>query len=161
MRNKYKLLLLAALITTISWRTIYFLSHDKRTAKAFAEEFYAIPLPPKTTVIDQAFNYGVFYGGGPWGSGGRPTVVAYKKLSSELSEKELVDYYTSNPPLEGIEIYFKWEEKGVTTADNEKKWYEGKTPKQPSEENNTGSPIEVIIQLREEFESAFGEFARP
>lgn len=116
MNNKYKLLLLAALVITISWATVHFFNHDKRAAKDFAEEFYAIPLPPKTKIIDQDFNYGVYYGGGPWGSGGRPTVVAYKKLSSELSEKDLVDHYTSNPPLEGVEIYFKWDEKDTTTA---------------------------------------------
>lgn len=161
MNNKYKLLLLAALIITISWATVHFFNHDKRAAKDFAEEFYAIPLPPKTKIIDQDFNYGVYYGGGPWGSGGRPTVVAYKKLSSELSEKDLVDRYTSNPPLEGVEIYFKWDEKDTTTAGSEKKWFEGEMPKQPSTENHKGSPIEVVIQSREEFESAFGEFARP
>ncbi|WP_226639888.1 hypothetical protein [Priestia flexa] len=50
MNNKYKLLLLAALVITISWATVHFFNHDKRTAKDFAEEFYAIPLPPKTKV---------------------------------------------------------------------------------------------------------------
>ena len=41
-------------------------------------------------MLDQGFDYGVGDGEGPTGSGGRPTVVAYKKLYFELSEKETV-----------------------------------------------------------------------
>lgn len=153
-----------AIILVISWLTVSFFSQDKQTAEEFANKVYTLPLPPKTKVIDQGFDYGVGYGGGPWGSGGQPTVVVYKRLSSELSEKELVDYYKERnsdlPSLQGFEVYFQGDEKIQKTFNSKRTWYEGKTPKSPSTKNNTGSPIELIIQVRNVFDSAFGDLAR-
>lgn len=82
------------------------------------------------------------------------------KLSSELSEKELMDYYEvdNNKSLKGFEIYFKGDEEIKKTFDGKHSWYEGTTPSNPSEESNKGEPIEFIVQKRTVFDSPLGEF---
>lgn len=107
-------------------------------------------------MLDQGFDYGVGYGGGPSGSGGRPTVVAYKKLYSKLSEKEGDDYYKKR----GFEIYFEGDKEINKTSDGKKTWYEGKTHENLRTKDNTEETIEFIIQARTEFTSAFGDLAR-
>lgn len=71
-------------------------------AKKNANTLLEFELPKKTKVLKEEFDYGVLYGGGPWGSGGRPTVVAFQRISTELSEKEIHKHYDTN----GFEIYF-------------------------------------------------------
>ena len=86
-------MIILSIILAVSWLAVSFFSQDKKTAEEFANKVFSYPLHSKTKVLEQGFDYGVNYGGGPWGSGGRPTVVVYQKLYSELSEKEVYDYY--------------------------------------------------------------------
>lgn len=162
--KKSKYIFVIAIILVISWLAVSFFSQDKKTAEEFANRVYSFPLPPKTKVVKQGYDYGVSYGGGPWGNGGQPTVVVYQGLSSELSEKELVNYYkeigSEIPSLKGIEIYLEGDEEIQRTFNGEKTWYEGDTLKNPSTKDNTDEPIKLIIQVRNIFDSAFGEFAR-
>ena len=156
MNNKYKVLITLLIIFAIVWSAVSFFSQDRKNAEEFANKFFSSPLPPKTKELDRGFDYGVGYGGGPWGSGGRPTVVVYKKLYSELSEKELNDYYKEK----GFEIYFEGDEEIKKTSDGRRFWYEGKNRTNLSTKDNTEEPIEFIIQIRKEFTSAFGDLAR-
>lgn len=132
-------------------------------AKSFASALYEYPLPNETKVIEKNFDYGVLFGGGPSGSGGYPTVASYIEIESELSEKELYDYYNKDnvfsAPGEdtkriGFELYFEGHyEKQI---ENEKIWIEGDTqPNQLSSERNDGSPIKAIVQIRTEFTYPF------
>ena len=134
-------MIILSIILAVSWLAVSFFSQDKKTAEKFANKVFSYPLPPKTKGLEQGFDYGVSYGGGPWGSGGQPTVVVYKKLYSELSEKEVYDYYKEQEL--GFEIYF-----------------EGKTRENLHTKDNTGEPIEFIIQVRTVFTSAFRDLAR-
>lgn len=156
MNNKYKILIFLLIILAVSWLAVSFFSQDKKTAEEFANKVFSSPLPSKTKELDRGFDYGVGYGGGPSGSGGRPTVVVYKKLYSELSEKEVDDYYKKR----GFEIYFEGDEELKKTSDEKRTWYEGKHRENLSTKDNTGEPIEFIIQARTEFTSAFGDLAR-
>lgn len=158
MNKKFKILIILSVIVAVSWLAVSFFSQDEKTAEEFANKVFSYPLPPKTKVLEQGFDYGVSYGGGPWGSGGRPTVVVYKKLCSELSEKEVYDYYKEQD--RGFEIYFEGDEEIKKAIDGKRTWYEGKTRENLDTKDNTGEPIEFIIQVRTEFNSAFGEFAR-
>ncbi len=89
--------------------------------------------------------------------------MVYQKLSSELSEKELADYYKEKesgiPSLSGIKIYLEGDEVVRKTLNGQKTWYDGKALENPSIKDNEGEPIELIIQVKNIFSSAFGEFA--
>ncbi|MGG4268109.1 hypothetical protein [Peribacillus simplex] len=159
MIKKYKWWIVILVIAILAWPFYDFFSKDKKTAEEFANKLYSYPLPPDTEIIDKGFDYGVTYGGGPWGSGGQPTVVAYMKLSSELSERKLIDYYKINSSLKGFEVYFKGDEEIIETFDGKKSWYEGKTLSNPSKKSNEGEPIELIVQKRTIFESPFGDLS--
>jgi len=158
LNKRYKVLIILSIILAISWLAVSFFSQDKKTAEEFANKVFSYPLPPKTKVLEQGFDYGVGYGGGPWGSGGQPTVVVYKKLYSELSEKEVYDYYKEQE--RGFEIYFEGDEEINKTFDGKRTWYEGKTRENLRTKENTGEPIEFIVQVRTLFTSAFGDLAR-
>ncbi|AOH57432.1 hypothetical protein ABE28_024095 (plasmid) [Peribacillus muralis] len=159
MFKRYRWWMVVLALSIVAFYFYDLLSADKRTVEEYANRLYSYPLPPNTEIIDKGFDYGVSYGGGPWGSGGQPTVVAYMKLSSELSERKLMDYYKINSSLKGFEVYFKGDEEIIKTFDGKKSWYEGKTPSNPSEKSNEGEPIELIVQKRTLFESPFGELA--
>ena len=124
---------------------------EDRYAKQFAEEFYDCSFPTKTVLIERGYDYDYIYGGGPSGNGGYPTVVAYMKLSSTLSEKELFHYYNR----QDLEVYFDW----WVEVEEGKKWYEGVTPtlKKLSDEANNEKPINVIIQKRSSLVTPYGE----
>ena len=145
------------IVFLFSWTCYSFFTQDQKTAETFANDFFSYPLPPKTRVIKQAYDYGVEYGGGPNGSGGYPTVVAYQTVSSKLSEKEILEYYKSSK----FELYFAGDEHLQKSRDGKRMWYEGDTRKHPSTRENNVKPITFILQSRTEFTSAFGEFARP
>ncbi|MCP3029610.1 hypothetical protein [Halobacillus sp. A5] len=162
MRRSYKffMLLLIALLTPVLI-IVFLYIQDKMTVKDYAQEFYSHQLPQNTKILDKGHNFGVFYGGGPWGSGGRPTMVAYMKLSTELSEKEVLDYYNNNnlsiETQNGIEVYFN---EGREKKEKEGKvWYEGKSPLYASQDVNQDNPIDLIIQVRTEFNPSMGELA--
>lgn len=132
-------------------------------AKSFADELSDYPLPDKTKIVDKNFDYGVLFGGGPSGSGGYPTVASFIEIESELSEKELYDYYNKDNifsvPGEdtkkvGFEIYFAgYHDKKIEKG---KVWIEGNTqPKELSSGKNEGSPIKAIVQIRTEFSCPF------
>ena len=157
LNKRYKILIILSLILAVSWLAVSFFSQDKKTAEEFANKVFSYPLPLKTKVLEQGFDYGVSYGGGPWGSGGQPTVVVYKKLSSELSEKEVYDYYKEQE--RAFEIYFEGDEEINKTSDG-RTWYEGKTRENLHPKENTGKTIEFIVQVRSEFATAFGDLAR-
>lgn len=121
-------------------------------AKNYADRLLDYKVPEKTKVIEQNFEYGVFYGGGPWGSGGYPTVAAYQKLLTALSEKEIYTHYSTN----SFEIYFEGTEERKKNRDNQI-WYEGSVKREEalSSKGNEEEPIEVIIQYRTEFSYPF------
>lgn len=136
--------------------SLWFFGKDKREAKDFADKLYSYPLPPETEVIQKGYDYGSSYGGTPLANGNYITAVAYMKLSSNLSEKELIDYYKA---INGSEIYFEGDEE-INTSRTGRTWYEGTTPVNPSQEKNIQKPIELIVQTRTIFLSAFADFAR-
>ncbi|MFP3729050.1 hypothetical protein U8V72_28080 [Priestia filamentosa] len=164
MFRKYKRWITAVVALAIVGWLYYFISHDGRVAKDFANKLYDTPLPPETRIIDKGYDYGVLYGGGPWGSGGHPTVVAYIKISSRLSEKELVNYYSTLPELRtinGYEVYFKgYAKRNKRFNEGSRSWYEGTLPAHFNKKRNEKEPIEVIVQVRTTFTSNLGEFAR-
>lgn len=156
MNNKFKILIILLTILAIVCLAVSFFSQDKKNAEEFAKKFFSTPLPPETKELDRGFDFGVAYGGGPWGSGGRPTVVVFQKFYSELSEKEVHEYYKEK----GVEIYFDGDEELKKTSDGKRFWNEGKERKNLSTKDNTEEPIKFIIQIRKEFTSAFGDLAR-
>jgi hypothetical protein len=129
-----------------------FVGQEYVYAKKYAKTLLEYELPEKTEVVVKDFDYGVLYGGGPWGSGGRPTVVAYKRISTELSEKEIFEHYNAN----NFEIYFEGTEELKKNGNNQI-WYEGniKNEDSLSAEDNNEAPIKVIIQYRTEFSYPF------
>ena len=95
--NEIKKIAIASAVILIIGFLIYALfGQEYLYAKSFAAEFYEYPLPDKTKVTEKNFDYGVLFGGGPSGSGGYPTVASYIEIESELSEKELYDYYNKD-----------------------------------------------------------------
>lgn len=121
-------------------------------AKKYANRLLEFEVPEKTEVIEQDFDYGVLYGGGPWGSGGYPTMVANKRILTKLSEKAIYEHYNSKD----FEIYFEGTEDLMKNSKNQT-WYEGfiKEEDALSTEENNVEPIEVIIQYRMEFSYPF------
>ncbi|KYG33647.1 hypothetical protein [Priestia endophytica] len=150
--KKLKLITVCLVLIGIGSLSYYIFGQEHRYAKRYAHQLFDYPLPPKTKIMEQDFDHGVLYGGGPSGSGGYPTVAAYMKLSSELSEKEIFDYYHKKH----FEIYFEGDE----TMEKDSKgriWYEGKNAVKEnlSIENNKGRPIKFIIQSKKEFSYPF------
>lgn len=129
-----------------------FVGQEYVYAKKYANRLLEFELPEKTKVIEQGFDYGVLYGGGPSGSGGYPTLVTYKKILTELSEKEIFEHYNTND----FEIYFEGTEE-LNKNFNNQVWYEGyiKSEDILSIEENSEEPVEVIIQYRTEFSYPF------
>jgi hypothetical protein len=121
-------------------------------AKKYADKLLDYQLPEKTKALEEEFDYGVLYGGGPWGSGGRPTVVAYKRISTELSEKEIYKHFDTND----FEIYFDGLEE-IKVNSKGQMWHEGTTKDANvlSSKSNKKKPLEVIIQYRTEFSYPF------
>lgn len=150
--NKFKLLSICLVLISISSLSYYIFGQEHRYAKRYAYHFFDYPLPQKTKVIEKDFNHGVLYGGGPWGSGGRPTVAAYMKLSSELSQKEIFNYYHKNR----FELYFDGDET-IEKSSKGKIWYEGEnaTAENLSNKRNKETPIQFIVQSRKEFSYPF------
>ena len=126
---------------------------DIHTVEKVAHTLFSYPLPPKTEEIDKYANYGLVYGGGPYGSGDQGTAVAFMKLTSELSEEELIDYYSD---VQSFEIYFEGDERLMENRG--KVWYEGSPSLIPSSQSNEGDPITLIVQIRTPFTSPLGEF---
>lgn len=91
-----KIVIVSAAILIIGFLIYALFSQEYLYAKSFAAELYDYPLPEKMKVIKKDFDYGVLFGGKPSGSGGYPTVAAYIEIESELSEKELYDYYNKD-----------------------------------------------------------------
>ena len=160
MVTKKRIWVLVSLIT-IEFILYAFIGERYLYARSFASELFKYPLPPKTNVVNKDFDYGIFYGGGPWGSGGRPTVAAYMEIESELNAQELYDYYNkinvfSEPGSDnkriGFELYFDGDyEKNISDG---KVWYEG-TQNHMTSEKDTGKPIKAIVQIRTEFSHPF------
>ncbi|MFC4323058.1 hypothetical protein [Litchfieldia salsa] len=121
-------------------------------AKNYANQLLEYELPERTTIIEQDFDYGVLYGGGPWGSGGRPTIVAYQRISTELSEEEIYNHYKPK----NFEIYFNGLE-DIQENSSGQVWYEGtmKNENLLSSQRNEKKPLEAIIQYRTEFSYPF------
>ena len=117
-----------------------FVGQEYVYAKKYAKRLLEFEIPEKTEVIEQDFDYGIFYGGGPWGSGGYPTFVAYQRVSTELSEKEIFEHYNTK----NFEIYFEGTEE-LKKNDENQNWFEGtiKDENILNNEENTEKPIEV------------------
>ncbi|MGG4268235.1 hypothetical protein [Peribacillus simplex] len=160
MFKRYRWWMVGLVLSIVAFFFYDLLSEDKQTVEEFANNFFSYTLPTKPKIIEKGYDYGVSFGGGPWGNAGQPTAVAFMKLSSELSEKELMDYYEidNNKSLKGFEVYFKSDEEIRETFDGKHSWYEGTTSSNPSKESNKGEPIEFILQKRMVFDSSFGEY---
>lgn len=130
----------------------FFVGQEYVYAKKYANTLFEFELPESTEVIEKDFDYGVLYGGGPSGSGGYPTLVAYIKISTQLSEKEIFEHYNNHD----FEIYFKGAEEQMRNTKGQM-WYEGsiKSEEALSTDDNLKAPIEVIIQHRKEFSYPF------
>ncbi|PFA60049.1 hypothetical protein [Bacillus sp. AFS015896] len=153
MLKRNKILITLLLISIVIGLLLYYIfGQEYRYAKKYANQLFDHPLPEKTEVIEKDFEYGVLYGGGPSGSGGYPTVAAYVKLSSELSEEEIFKHYNNNE----FEIYFEGDETIEKNSEG-KIWYEGKksTGENLNGKSNKEHPIQFIIQSRTEFSYPF------
>lgn len=149
--QKKSVYLLVISILVFSVFVYYIYGQEYRYAKEFANELYEYSIPPNTVLIEKGYDFAYNYGGGPRGNGGYPTVVAFMKLSSSLSEQEIFNYYDQDD----IEVYFDWwveEEKG-------KEWYEGIKPKPQklSDKENINKTIKVVIQKRSLLVTPYGE----
>lgn len=152
--KKYKWgMMLLVLAFFIEW-SYNFLNYEREIAKNFADKLFSYPLPPKTEITDKGFDYEVLYGEDFLGSEDKPTptVVAYIRLSSKLSEKELMDYYKENNDVEssvsslkGFEIYFEGEIENKATLMSKKDWYE---ELHLNKRNNEENPLELIVQVQ-------------
>jgi len=148
--KKYKWgLMLLVLAFFIEW-SYHFLNYEREVAKNFADKLFSYPLPPKTEITDKGFDYEVLYGEDLWESKDQPTVVAYMRLSSKLSEKELMDYYKENNDVEsgvsslkGFEVKVEEEIENRATFMSEKDWYE-----ELNKRNNEENPLELIVQVK-------------
>jgi hypothetical protein len=128
-------------------------------ARSFASDLYHYPLPAQTKIINRNFDYGVFFAGGPSGSGGYPTIVAFIEIESKLSSKEIYNYYDkdnvfSAPGSEnktiGFEIYF--EDQQNRREENGKVWYEKDGgPVTLTTERKGEKPTKAIIQIKTEY----------
>ncbi|MBG9813717.1 hypothetical protein [Priestia endophytica] len=150
--KKYKWgLMLLVLAFFIEW-SYHFLNYEREVAKNFADKLFSYPLPPKTEITDKGFDYEVLYGEDLWESKDQPTVVAYMRLSSKLSEKELMDYYKENNDVEsgvsslkGFEVKVEEEIENRATFMGEKDWYEELNV---NKRNNEENPLELIVQVK-------------
>ncbi|MFC7321477.1 hypothetical protein ACFQMN_11345 [Halobacillus campisalis] len=129
-----------------------FVGQEYVYAKKYADTLLEFDIPEKTEVIERDFDYGVLYGGGPWGSGGYPTVVAYQQVKTNLSERDLFEHYNTKD----FEIYFEGTEE-VQKNGKDQIWYEGsiKNKRALSAEENNEQAIEAVIQYRKEFSYPF------
>lgn len=141
--------MLLVLAFFIEW-SYHFLNYEREVAKNFADKLFSYPLPPKTEITDKGFDYEVLYGEDLWESKDQPTVVAYMRLSSKLSEKELMDYYKENNDVEsgvsslkGFEVKVEEEIENRATFMGEKDWYE-----ELNKGNNEENPLELIVQVK-------------
>ncbi|RAS77257.1 hypothetical protein [Priestia endophytica] len=163
MFKKYKwgvLLLILALSVEWSYNA---LNYDRNTAKKFANKLFSYPLPPKTEITAKGFDYEVLYEGEFFKEEDPFTVVAYIRLSSELSEKELTDYYNKNndgfsdiSSLKGFEVQFEGEQEIQEVLIGKKTGYKKLNP---SKKSNEGNPIELTVQVGNMFDSNLKEFA--
>ncbi|MGE6206337.1 hypothetical protein [Guptibacillus hwajinpoensis] len=149
--QKKSVYLLVISIFVFSVFIYYIYGQEYRYAKKIANNLFELSIPEKTVLLEKGYDYGQFYGGGPTGNGGYPTVVVYMKISSSLSEQEIFDYYNQDD----IEVYFDWwveEERG-------KEWYEGIKPKPQklSDKENINKTIKVVIQKRSLLVTPYGE----
>lgn len=147
-----KSIILVLIGLSVLFVSYVFFGQEYVYAKKYANKLLEFEIPVKTEVIDQDFDYGVLYGGGPWGSGGYPTLVVYQRIVTELSEKEVFDHYKTKD----FEIYFEGAEELKQNRKNQI-WYEGfmKDEDTLSTEENNDEPIEAIIQYRTEFSYPF------
>lgn len=125
-----------------------FVGQEYVYAKKYANELLEFQIPDKTKVIEEDFDYGVIYGGGPWGNGGYPTLVVYQRILTELSQKQIFEHYNRKD----FEIYFEGDE--VLKKNNKNQiWYEGvmKDKDTLDTQKNTDHAMEAIIQYRTEF----------
>lgn len=150
--NKKRSYTIVLISITIILLLYYVLGQQYRYAKVYANQLFNYPTPERTKIIEKDFDYGVLYGGGPWGSGGYPTMVAYMKLSSELSEQDIFKHYNQNK----FEIFFESSEI-IEKNIQGKKWFESEKSKDEelSHESNKNKPINFIVQYRTEFSYPF------
>ncbi|WP_341285465.1 hypothetical protein [Priestia megaterium] len=75
---------------------IYAFTEKGRYSKEFAHNLFEYPLPPHTQVLEKHYFYGYSFGH-LLGSGGYMPVVANMRLSTSLSEEEILSYYKNTP----------------------------------------------------------------
>lgn len=151
------------LVVVLGFLWYVFWGQEYQYASGFASKLYNYPLPPETKIINKDFDYGVFYAGGPSGSGGYPTVAAFIEIESELSEKELYNYYDKedvfarpgkNPKKEiAFEFYLDGYQK--KQEKDGKVWYSSNVTPTLGHKSNQGKPIKAIVQIRAEFSYPF------
>lgn len=124
MKKSYVTIAIIALCAIIA-TVIYAFTEKERYSKEFAQNLFEYSLPPHTKVLEKQYFYGYSFGH-LLGSGGYMPVVASMKLSTNLSQEEILNYY-KNAPLfpfpnsnkKGVEleVYFTGESKTHKTKD--------------------------------------------
>lgn len=67
MFKRFRWWMVAVVLSIIAFFFYNLLSEDKQAVEEFANEFFSYTLPTKTKIIEKEYDYGVSYGGGPWG----------------------------------------------------------------------------------------------
>lgn len=125
MRKYLKISIVIIVILALAIGASYVFEEKKRISEQFAANLFNYPLPPHTKVKEQNYFYGYSFGH-LLGSGGSLPVVASMKLTSKLSEKEIIAYYNNHPyfpyPKSNsrgveLEIYFSGNYKKHNTKD--------------------------------------------
>lgn len=75
---------------------IYALTEKERYSKEFAQNLFNSSLPPHTKVLEEHYSYGYSFAH-LLGSGGYMPVVANMKLSTNLNQEEILNYYKETP----------------------------------------------------------------
>lgn len=153
-----KLLPIIAFLVLLIYLTIYYIGQPDRVSNEFAKKLFDYPLPNETTLIEQKqFNGRNWIGGG--GSGGEWNVVAYMKVNTQLSKREIVNYYSiagdfpfPNSDKHGVKVEIYFENNRKLVDYREGKYYVTRKGFHQTIDNISSNELEgvsneVIIQI--------------
>ncbi|SDT56624.1 hypothetical protein SAMN05444162_5015 [Paenibacillaceae bacterium GAS479] len=90
-RTSYKTLFSLTIVVLIIVLIVVYIGKPERVSNRFAQNLFNYPLPAETTLLEKKQYNGRNWVGG--GSGGYWSVIAYIKLNTKLSQREIVRYY--------------------------------------------------------------------